>query len=62
MARRPPTPPQSANMPSLARVIEMIETTLQQHIVTMAQQHHIVLHQLETTRLAPEASQLHQQH
>jgi len=39
----------------------MMATTLQQQSATMAQQHQAVLHQLETTRLAAETSQLHQQ-
>ena len=60
MARRPPTPPPPVDMPNLAREIEMIATTLQQQS-TVAQQHQAALHQLETTRLAAEASQLHQQ-
>ena len=61
MARRPPTPPPPVDMPNLARAIEMMATTLQQQSATMAQQHQAVIHQLETTRLAVEASQLHQQ-
>jgi len=61
MARRPPTPPPRVDMPNLARAIEMMATTLQQQSATMAQQHQTALHQLETTRLAAEASQLHQQ-
>jgi len=48
-------------MPNLARAIEMMATTLQQQSATMAQQHQAALHQLETTRLAAEASQIHQQ-
>jgi len=39
----------------------MMATTLQQWSATMAQQHQTTLHQLETTRLAAETSQLHQQ-
>jgi len=61
MARRPPTPPPPIDMPNLARAIEMMATTLQQQSVTMTQQHQASLHQLETTRLAAEASQFHQQ-
>jgi len=39
----------------------MMTTTLQQQSATMAQQHQTTIHQLENTRLAAEASQLHQQ-
>jgi len=39
MARRPITPPQSANMPILAWAIEMMATTLQQQTATMTQEH-----------------------
>ena len=61
MARRSPTPPPPVDIPNLARAIEMMATSLQQQSATMAQQHQAALHQLETTRLAAEASQLHQQ-
>jgi len=61
MARRPPTPPPPVDMPNLARVIEMMATALQQQSATIVQQHQAALHQLETARLAAEASQLHQQ-
>ncbi|XP_068487134.1 uncharacterized protein [Phaseolus vulgaris] len=61
MARRPPTPPPPVDMPNLAWAVEMMATTLQQQSATMAQQHQAALHQLETTRLEAEASQLHQQ-
>jgi len=61
MARRLPTPPPPVDMSNLARTIEMMATALQQQSATMAQQHQAVLHQLKTTRLATEASQLHQQ-
>jgi len=60
MTRRPPTPPPLVDMPNLARAIEMMATALQQQSATMAQ-HQAALHQLETARLAAEASQLHQQ-
>ena len=61
MARRPHTPLPPVDMSNLARAIEMMATTLQQQSATMAQQHHATLHQLKTTRLAAEASQLHPQ-
>jgi len=61
MARRPLTPPPPVDMPNLTRAIEITATALQQQSATMAQQHQAALHQLETTRLEAEASQLHQQ-
>ncbi|XP_068498179.1 uncharacterized protein [Phaseolus vulgaris] len=61
MARKPPTPPPSVDMPNLAQAITMMATTLQQQSATMAQQHQAALHQLEIARLAAKASQLHQQ-
>jgi len=62
MARRPIKPPQSVNMPNLARAIEMMATTLQQQSATMAQEHQVALHQLENARLAVETTLLHHQH
>jgi len=61
MACRPHTPPPPVDMLNLARAIEIMATTLQQQSATMAQQLQVALHQLETTRLAAEVSQLHQQ-
>ena len=61
MARRLPTPPPPVDMPNLVWAIEMMATALQQQSAIMAQQHQASLHQLETTRLATEASLLHQQ-
>ena len=61
MARRPHTPPPPIDMSNLALAIEMMATALQQQSATMAQQHQAALHQLETTRLAVEASHLYQQ-
>ena len=60
MACRPLTPP-SVDMLNLAWEIKMMATTLQQQSATMTQQHQATLHQFETTRLAAEVSQLHQQ-
>jgi len=61
MARRPATPPPPVDIPNLAREIEMMATALQQQSATITQQHQVALHQLETTRIATEAFQLHQQ-
>jgi len=62
MARTPINPPQSADMPSLARAIKMMATALQQQSATKAQEHQATLHQLENDRLAAEATLLHHQH
>jgi len=62
MTRKPINPSQSTDMPSLARAIEMMATTLQQQSDTMAQEPQAALHQLENARLAAEATLLHHQH
>ena len=62
MARRPITPLQSADMPSLAQAIEIMAIALQQQSATMVQEHQAALHQLENARLAAEATLLHHQH